>query len=185
MAARPAIFTWRQTEPGLTLCAVRWYLRYLSRCAMLRNYSRSAVSTWRPVQDHGAELEQRLRRHRSRQTRLSGVSGGSASDSRLGSSTPDPGGASSTGGRRQSCSSDSVHREPFQLGSLTTHDRRSATNLPAFETCHTTIKSVLQAAPVRPRRRRAGRTQPSLCRSSNCASRPVRVPSVRCTPCAP
>ncbi|MGA9240998.1 MAG: IS6 family transposase, partial [Silvibacterium sp.] len=25
---RPALFKWRQTEPGLILCAVRWYLRY-------------------------------------------------------------------------------------------------------------------------------------------------------------
>ena len=29
MATRPAIFKWRQTEPVLILCAVRWYLRYL------------------------------------------------------------------------------------------------------------------------------------------------------------
>ena len=28
-ASRPAIFKWRQTEPGLILCAVRWYLRSL------------------------------------------------------------------------------------------------------------------------------------------------------------
>ena len=28
MITRPAIFQWRQTEPGLILCAVRWYLRY-------------------------------------------------------------------------------------------------------------------------------------------------------------
>src|ERR1039457_5186443 len=28
MIDRPAIFKWRQTEPGLILCAVRWYLRY-------------------------------------------------------------------------------------------------------------------------------------------------------------
>ena len=26
-AIRPAIFTWRQTEPELILCAVRWSLR--------------------------------------------------------------------------------------------------------------------------------------------------------------
>ena len=25
---RPVIFKWRQTEPELILCAVRWYLRY-------------------------------------------------------------------------------------------------------------------------------------------------------------
>jgi IS6 family transposase len=28
MATRPTIFKWRQTEPALILCAVRWYLRY-------------------------------------------------------------------------------------------------------------------------------------------------------------
>jgi transposase-like protein len=28
MISRSAIFKWRQTEPGLILCAVRWYLRY-------------------------------------------------------------------------------------------------------------------------------------------------------------
>src|SRR5208283_2079627 len=28
MVTRPAIFKWRQTEPGIILCAVRWYLRY-------------------------------------------------------------------------------------------------------------------------------------------------------------
>ena len=28
MGTRPAIFKWRQTEAGLILCAVRWYLRY-------------------------------------------------------------------------------------------------------------------------------------------------------------
>ena len=28
MGIRPAIFKWRQTEPGIILCAVRWYLRY-------------------------------------------------------------------------------------------------------------------------------------------------------------
>src|SRR4051812_16992961 len=28
MTTRPAIFKWRQTEPQLILCAVRWYLRY-------------------------------------------------------------------------------------------------------------------------------------------------------------
>ena len=27
-AIRPAIFKWRQTEPELIVCAVRWYLRY-------------------------------------------------------------------------------------------------------------------------------------------------------------
>src|SRR5450759_1772968 len=31
MGTRLAIFKWRQTEPGLILCAVRWYLRYSLR----------------------------------------------------------------------------------------------------------------------------------------------------------
>src|SRR6516162_77263 len=35
-------------------------------------------------------------------------------------------------------STDSVHPQPFWVGSLRTHDRRSATNLSAFETCNTT-----------------------------------------------
>ena len=34
MGTRPAIFKWRQTEPGIILCAVRWYLRY---CLSLRD----------------------------------------------------------------------------------------------------------------------------------------------------
>ena len=29
---RPAIFKWRQTEPELIHCAVRWYLRYSLSC---------------------------------------------------------------------------------------------------------------------------------------------------------
>ena len=28
MITRPAIFKWRQTEAGLILCALRWYLRF-------------------------------------------------------------------------------------------------------------------------------------------------------------
>src|SRR5580693_6696329 len=28
MPTRPAIFKWRQTEPAIILCAIRWYLRY-------------------------------------------------------------------------------------------------------------------------------------------------------------
>jgi len=33
--------------------------------------------------------------------------------------------------------------DTFRLGSLRTHDRRSATNLSAFETCNTTLGSIL------------------------------------------
>jgi transposase-like protein len=28
MGTQPTIFKWRQTESGILLCAVRWYLRY-------------------------------------------------------------------------------------------------------------------------------------------------------------
>src|ERR1035437_10953784 len=62
MIARPAIFKWRQTEPGLILCAVRWYLRYslslrdveerLEECGL--NVDHTTV--WRWVQNYGPEL---------------------------------------------------------------------------------------------------------------------------------
>jgi len=69
MPTRPKIFKWRQTEPALILCAVRWYLDIVSRCAMLRSYWRNAV--WKPIIRRSGdgcsvtalELEQRLRRH--------------------------------------------------------------------------------------------------------------------------
>jgi transposase-like protein len=69
MITRPAIFKWRQTEPGLIVCAVRWYLRY---SLSLRNVEElleerglhvDHTTIWRWVQDYGPELEQRLRRH--------------------------------------------------------------------------------------------------------------------------
>jgi transposase, IS6 family len=28
MTKRPAVFKWRQSEPEIIVCAVRWYLRY-------------------------------------------------------------------------------------------------------------------------------------------------------------
>src|SRR5271157_2332032 len=74
------------------------------------------------------------------QAGLPRIPGGSANDSRLRSSPHDPEGASSMGSRRGSCSSDSVHRQPLRLGGLRTHDRRSATNMSAFETCNTTLE---------------------------------------------
>ena len=81
-AIRAAIFKWRQTEPELILCAVRWYLRYslsfrdrrhtrparsarLGREELLRERGLEADHTtiWRWVQRYGPELEERLRRH--------------------------------------------------------------------------------------------------------------------------
>src|ERR1019366_7379698 len=69
MIARPAIFKWRQTEPGLILCAVRWYLRYslslrdVEGLLEERGLNVDHPTVWRWVQYYGPELEQRLRRH--------------------------------------------------------------------------------------------------------------------------
>src|SRR6201998_4805616 len=69
MGTRPAIFKWRQTEPGLILCAVRWYLRYslslrdVEELLEERGLHVDHTTVWRWVQYYGPELEQRLRRH--------------------------------------------------------------------------------------------------------------------------
>ena len=66
---RPAIFPWRQTEPELILCAVRWSLRdslsFRDGEERLRERGLEADHTtiWRWVQHDGPELEERLRRH--------------------------------------------------------------------------------------------------------------------------
>jgi hypothetical protein len=69
MIARPAIFKWRQTEPGLILCAVWWYLRYslslrdVEELLEERGLNVDHTTVWRWVQYYGPELEQRLRQH--------------------------------------------------------------------------------------------------------------------------
>ena len=69
MVTRPAIFKWRQTEPGIILCAVRWYLRYslsvrdVEELLDERGLYVDHTRVWRWVQDYGPELEQRLRQH--------------------------------------------------------------------------------------------------------------------------
>src|ERR1022692_2655272 len=69
MGTRPAIFKWRQTEPGLILCAVRWYLRYslslrdVEELLEERGLNVDHTTDWRWVQYYGPELEQRLRQH--------------------------------------------------------------------------------------------------------------------------
>jgi len=69
MGTRPAIFKWRQTEPGLILCAVRWYLRYslslrdVEELLEERGLYVDDTTVWRWVQYYGPELEQLLRRH--------------------------------------------------------------------------------------------------------------------------
>lgn len=66
---RPAIFKWRQTEPALILCAVRWYLRYslsfrdVEELLVERGLETDDTTLWRWVQRYGPELRQRLRRH--------------------------------------------------------------------------------------------------------------------------
>jgi len=65
---RPAIFKWRQTEPQLILCAVRWYLRYslslrdVEELLLERGLEADHTTVWRWIQRYGPELERRLRR---------------------------------------------------------------------------------------------------------------------------
>src|SRR6202521_610600 len=69
MATRPAIFKWRQTEPALILCAVRWYLRDslslrdVQELLEERGLEADRTTVWRWVQRYSPELEQRLRRY--------------------------------------------------------------------------------------------------------------------------
>jgi len=69
MKSRPAMFKWRQTEPQLILCAVRWYLRYslslrdVEELLEERCLEADHTTIWRWVQRYGPELDQRLRRH--------------------------------------------------------------------------------------------------------------------------
>jgi transposase-like protein len=66
---RPAIFKWRQTAPGIILCAVRWYLRYslslrdVEELLTERDLGADHTTIWRWVQRYGPELEPRMRRH--------------------------------------------------------------------------------------------------------------------------
>src|SRR3954463_8673849 len=75
MTTRPAIFKWRQTEPQLILCAVRWYLRYslslrdVEELLEERCLEADHTTVWRWVQRYGPELEHRLRRHLTEQIR--------------------------------------------------------------------------------------------------------------------
>ena len=63
------MFNWRQTEPGLILCAVRWYLRYslslrdVEELLEERGVRADHTTVWRWVQRYGPELEHRLRRY--------------------------------------------------------------------------------------------------------------------------
>ena len=67
-AIRPAIFKWRQTEPELILCAVRWNLRHslslrdAEELLSERGLEADHTAIWRWVQRYGPELAERLRR---------------------------------------------------------------------------------------------------------------------------
>jgi transposase-like protein len=76
MGTRPAVFKWRQTEPGLILCAVRWYLRYslslrdVEELLEERGLNVDHTTVWRWVQDYGPELDRDYEGISSRQTSL-------------------------------------------------------------------------------------------------------------------
>jgi IS6 family transposase len=69
MPKRPAIFKWRQREPEIILCAVRWYLRYslslrdVEELLIERGLGADHTTVWRWVQRYAPELEQRMRQH--------------------------------------------------------------------------------------------------------------------------
>jgi hypothetical protein len=69
VATRPTIFKRRQTEPGVILCAVRWYLRYslslrdVEELLLERAVAADHTTVWRWVQRYGPDLELRVRRH--------------------------------------------------------------------------------------------------------------------------
>ena len=69
MTKRLAIFKWRQREPEIILCAVRWYLRYslslrdVEELLIERGLGADHTTVWRWVQRYAPELEQRMRRH--------------------------------------------------------------------------------------------------------------------------
>src|SRR5947207_6522469 len=69
MTKRPAVFKWRQSEPEIILCAVRWYLRYslslrnVEELLIERGLGADHTTVWRWVQRYAPEFEQRMRLH--------------------------------------------------------------------------------------------------------------------------
>ena len=69
MTIRPALFKWRQSEPEVIICAVRWYLRYslsyrdVEELLEERGLETDHTTVWRWVQRYAPELDQRMRRH--------------------------------------------------------------------------------------------------------------------------
>ena len=74
MITRPGVFKWRQTEPGLILCAVRWYLRYslslrdVEELLEERGLNLDHTTVWRWVQCYGPEWSNDCGRISSRPT---------------------------------------------------------------------------------------------------------------------
>jgi transposase, IS6 family len=68
MTKRPVVFKWRQSEPEIILCAVRWYLRYslsfrnVEELLIERGLGADHTTVWRWVQRYAPEFEQRMRR---------------------------------------------------------------------------------------------------------------------------
>jgi transposase, IS6 family len=68
-AVKPAIFKWRHFESALTLCAVRWYLRYslsyreVRELLVERGLDVDHTTVFRWVQRYAPELNERIRPH--------------------------------------------------------------------------------------------------------------------------
>src|SRR5258705_11694375 len=62
MAIRRVMSDWRQTEPALILCAVRWYLRYslslrdVEELLQERGLNADHTTVWRWVQRYGPRI---------------------------------------------------------------------------------------------------------------------------------
>jgi transposase-like protein len=69
MKQRPLVFKWRQFEPEIILCAIRWYLRFslsyrdVQELLAERGVSVDHTTIWRWVQRFAPELLFRLRPH--------------------------------------------------------------------------------------------------------------------------
>src|SRR5271154_1295906 len=69
MGTRPAIFKWRQTEPGIIRCTVRWYLRYslslrdVEELLEERGLNVDHTTVWRWVQDYALSWSNDCARH--------------------------------------------------------------------------------------------------------------------------
>src|SRR5678815_4507340 len=69
MRRRPLLFKWRQFEPEIIVCAVRWYLRYslsyrdVQELLAERGINVDHSTIWRWVQRYAPGLNDRQRQH--------------------------------------------------------------------------------------------------------------------------